>query len=670
MPERLAEVGLIVAESDVPKLVASLAELGTFHPARPKLEGEEDAYSRRVLGELSSKLDKVDRYLREAGLELSDATGELVVGEGGWRESAERALRAFAQIEEPLDRVIEEIERSRETLAQLTSRREELEHFKDFDVDLDELSRLERVKVAVGSMTLQKLEEVFRSLEERRIPHVALMVREDDSASVVLICRSEDFPSLSKMLERGGFKPLQIPENYPRTPSLAYRAIVEDIERFEDRLRSMRREIASRADELRLFHATFYTLREVYRVLSSLLRVGRMAFLAGYVPERKEKEFVEAIDKATGGRYLLLIGSTVRGSEERGAQPTLVRVPKPLKPFHWLVTQYGTPASHELVPTIFVAVTFPLLYALMFPDAGHALAIMAFGALVLKTARGRETREILGMLALYLGAASFVSGVLAGEFFGPVTGLSELLWHGHPPLASPIEAGAEGGAFELLMLAAFRLAAVMLISGTLFGVVNSILAGNVEDALTVRLPKFLLFLFATYPFLFFDLKTAGLVIYDATFGGAATFEGALTRYGCLASLFGLLMLEPIIEGVKHGLSHARASLGAAFLELFESVLLVIGNTASFLRIMGLAVAHSGMVVGFMLLAELVNGGVLGSAAALLIYAIGNLMAIALEGIIVFAHTLRLHFYEWFTKFYLGTGFPFRPVVALAKIRVT
>jgi V/A-type H+/Na+-transporting ATPase subunit I len=39
---------------------------------------------------------------------------------------------------------------------------------------------------------------------------------------------------------------------------------------------------------------------------------------------------------------------------------------------------------------------------------------------------------------------------------------------------------------------------------------------------------------------------------------------------------------------------------------------------------------------------------------------GNLFVLALEGLIVFIHTMRLHFYEWFSKFYLGTGTPFEP----------
>ena len=45
---------------------------------------------------------------------------------------------------------------------------------------------------------------------------------------------------------------------------------------------------------------------------------------------------------------------------------------------------------------------------------------------------------------------------------------------------------------------------------------------------------------------------------------------------------------------------------------------------------------------------------------------GNIFVIAFEGLIVFIHTLRLHFYEWFSKFYKGDGIVFDPFKQSSK----
>ena len=96
------------------------------------------------------------------------------------------------------------------------------------------------------------------------------------------------------------------------------------------------------------------------------------------------------------------------------------------------------------------------------------------------------------------------------------------------------------------------------------------------------------------------------------------------------------------------------------------LLMTLGNIPSFLRIMGIGLAHSGLMLGFTQLYHAVaHAEALPHAVALilgiLVYALGNLMVAALEAIIAFAHSLRLHFYEWFSKFYSGTGLAFTPV---------
>ena len=670
LPERIVEVNIAVDRKSLGSLVTALLKEGIFHPTplTAKVSAAEDPIARRQLYEVSGKLEKISKYLGELNIFSPLGSYEVSIEGRDWIKAAERLLQEFRPLEDHVDGVFDSIQRARERLKQLEERKNMLEPFREFNVDLSIIAQLEYISVFIGSIPAASIMLLTQTLRETGIDYVMQALTREDRAYVVVISSRKRQQEVQRILNKLGFQPLAIPEHYPQNPMKAYQKVLSEIEGFERELESLREELRKRSEALIKYYNAFHAVKEALRVLSVAKHQGSLSFLSGYIPVGREKRLKEILESATKGLYMLVLGRVLKGAG-KSASPTLVRVPRLLKPFHWIVSQYGIPSSSEIVPTVFVAVTFPVLYGLMFPDAGHALAILLFGIYMLKTARGREGRENLGLLAIYLGLAAFVSGFLAGEFFGPLTGFADKVWQGHPPLASPIEAGAEGGTFILIMTICFRIAAFMLISGTLLGLLNALLERNYHEAIAVKLPKFLMFTFATYPFLFYSLEKAGSIIYDATFGGAKTLEGALVRYGVLLGLLGLLALEPALEAVKHGVHRIKSVVPMVFLEMFETLLLVIGNTVSFLRILGLSLAHSGIMLGFAILAMLAAGGIVGNVVGAVIYIMGNLLAIGLEGIIVFAHTLRLHFYEWFTKFYSGTGVPFEPVFSPVVVRV-
>jgi V/A-type H+-transporting ATPase subunit I len=88
---------------------------------------------------------------------------------------------------------------------------------------------------------------------------------------------------------------------------------------------------------------------------------------------------------------------------------------------------------------------------------------------------------------------------------------------------------------------------------------------------------------------------------------------------------------------------------------------LLGNTISYSRILALLMAHWALMLVVYEIADIVgNTSILAKIISAFIIIFGNIFVLALEGLIVFIHTLRLHFYEWFSKFYLGTGTVFAP----------
>jgi len=105
---------------------------------------------------------------------------------------------------------------------------------------------------------------------------------------------------------------------------------------------------------------------------------------------------------------------------------------------------------------------------------------------------------------------------------------------------------------------------------------------------------------------------------------------------------------------------------------FEGALLLLSNTISFIRVLVFALSHYYILYAFSYMAYLVAPstttiGVLLNPIAIVILIIGNLLAIGLEGLVVFIQDLRLHFYEMFSKFYEGRGRKFEPVMAYVSL---
>ena len=94
----------------------------------------------------------------------------------------------------------------------------------------------------------------------------------------------------------------------------------------------------------------------------------------------------------------------------------------------------------------------------------------------------------------------------------------------------------------------------------------------------------------------------------------------------------------------------------SFFELFEAVISYVGNTLSFIRLGAFAVAHEGLSQVVLLLAAM-SGGIGGW----IIFALGTLLLVGFEGLIVGIQTLRLEYYEFFGKFFRGQGRPFTPL---------
>ena len=96
------------------------------------------------------------------------------------------------------------------------------------------------------------------------------------------------------------------------------------------------------------------------------------------------------------------------------------------------------------------------------------------------------------------------------------------------------------------------------------------------------------------------------------------------------------------------------------IELLEVFSGYLANTLSFMRVAGLGIAHVMLMVAFFQIAQMVSPeGV--SVLSVLVLIAGNTLVIALEGLSAGIQSLRLNYYEFFSKYFVPTGSLYRPV---------
>lgn len=325
-------------------------------------------------------------------------------------------------------------------------------------------------------------------------------------------------------------------------------------------------------------------------------------------------------------------GAIVPLPRPRGIDPpTLLPATSPSREFDPLVTTYATVPYADVNPSLIAGLAYVAMFGMMFADVGHG-AVLVLVAIAVQRGwppRLGRLRPVWAFLA-GAGVSSMLFGAAYGEFFGP-TGVIPVLWLA--PLEHPVP----------LLGAAVAVGGVLLGGAYVLGTLNRFREGGWQLALytPAGLAGSAIFL--------------GLGIVSA---GAYLATGWLVALGCAIGAVGLV-LAYIGLFVSAG-GHA-AGAAQALIELFDVVIRLGSNLVSFARLAAFGLTHAALgLVIWQATTALFDRGVLGAVAGVLVFAVGNTLAFALEGLVAGIQALRLEYYELFSRIFAGEGRPFRP----------
>ncbi|MFH1007656.1 MAG: V-type ATPase 116kDa subunit family protein, partial [Candidatus Latescibacterota bacterium] len=379
-------------------------------------------------------------------------------------------------------------------------------------------------------------------------------------------------------------------------------------------------------------------------ILTAMGLFGATTFLnliTGFLPASACGTIEKEIHQATGGKCAIELSAPEEEhavQEERVQVPTRFSNPAFLKPFERMVGTYGYPSYQGIDPTLFFAITFLLMFGLMFGDVGHGFTLVLLGALGMflpskKLARMREGAQLL----LFAGGSSFLFGLLFGSIFGSEE-IIPALW------LRPFE---QGNTMRFLFLTVL-LGVGMLTLGILLNMVQAVLKRAYREALFGQWGLF-----------------SGLFYWMALIllGGALKGE-PIPLYVSAPALVVPLLLVMFGDFVYAALAHRGPEadkLETDVLEsLFKPVEMTLGyltHTISYVRVGAFALNHAALGAAIFLIA----GQIPNREASLSVVIEGNILAIVLEGLVVFIQCLRLEYYEFFSKFFAGDGLKFDPL---------
>jgi V/A-type H+-transporting ATPase subunit I len=309
--------------------------------------------------------------------------------------------------------------------------------------------------------------------------------------------------------------------------------------------------------------------------------------------------------------------------------PTLIRGSRAARSARALVDTFATIPYRDVDPALFAGASFVLMFGMMFGDVGGGLLLVTLGLYLGRTKRpplvGLRRHRAL-VVAAGLSGAAF--GVLYGEAFGP-TGLVPVVWIS--PLADPVR----------LLVAGIAVGAVLIGISFVLGTINRWREGG-----------------------------PGAAIYAASgLAGAAVFVGAVAAVGGaywgrpVLLWAGVVVLAAGLVLMFVGFV-ARAGTGAsgsaqASVELFDSVLRVVTNTVSFARLAAFGLMHAALAAIVWDGAKALAHGPL-MLAAVVLFVAGNLVAFALEALVVGIQAVRLEYYELFSRILTSEGRVFHP----------
>ena len=512
---------------------------------------------------------------------------------------------------------------------------EALRCLKNVNVPIEEFTAMKNFQVGLYKVPVQNMVKLKANYEN--IPSIIESVfTENDFVTFLSFTPLLLLTETERIFKSANCEKILMPNHYSGIPKDVIAVVRSEINEMQQSLLKIQIELnvflREKYKNIKKIENSYEIEQKAEEIKKSAACTNEFFYLSGWIP----KSFMERLKTlllSFDDRILIITKDANEITNKYITPPTMMVNNKLFKPFESMVLMYGVPSYDEIDPTIFLAITYTLMFGAMFGDAGQGLVILLAGFL-LKNKAGRVN---LGGVLETLGISSIVFGFLYGSVFGSETVINALL-------IRPMEN------INDVLIGAIIFGCCFLILGFILGITNSLRRKDIQRGLFGKegLAGFMFYIgvIILIVSIIYNKPLLPIVIWIIYF---------------IFCLLLILLKQPLANIIKGNKTLFEDGAKDYFIEsgfeVVETLLSMFSNTLSFIRVGAFALNHVGLFVAFASMASMTKNG----TASVLILILGNIVIIALEGLIVFIQGLRLQYYELFSKYYEGAGVNFEPV---------
>lgn len=587
-------------------------------------------------------------------MEVTDSFREAVAASGIECRLTDISDRKFTdETIEDVKAVVEQINgfadkrmKLEDEVAQCERAIEQIKHFLDLDLEIDKINECRYIKANFGKLPKESFEKLQKYNDN---PFVIFFPcsSDDDFYWGLYISPSADSEDVDRIFSSLYFESCGALD-LDGTPGEFYEEQEKKLPELRQQLENLKAEFEEfkrkRAKDLDFYYTWFTDQQKRYDVMAKAVTYSKSFVIVGWVPAEQADDLVEKLQNTESIECTLTDGM----EELKHCPPVKLKNNIFTKAFSYFTEMYGLPGYNELDPTGFVAITYTILFGIMFGDVGHGIMVALFGVFM------KKKKNPLGSILIPCG----ISGAIFGAIYGSVFGYEHLLdpvFHALFGLEEkPIEV-MKPTTTNVIIYAAVGIGMVLVTLAIILNIIVSLRVNDKEEGI------------------FGNNGIAGLIfyVYVVVMLVCQMLLGvkiATVPYIICLIVLPLLMIfmkEPLGRLVSGKKEWQPESWGGycvqSFFEVFEYALSYVTNTMSFLRVGAFVLVHAGMMEVVFTLANMASG--VGYVA---IVVVGNIFVMGLEALLVCIQVLRLEFYEMFGRFYKGSGRAFKPVRSVVE----